>query len=100
VRQADHPILDSVAHIVITTDATGLIVSFNPAAELTRGYTSARCVGKLTQLAFRDQRERRARSVGVTFMRRDGSRFAALVSTTATRDSGTFVVAIESVRDT
>ena len=116
VLRAGQRLLDSVTHFVVTTDADGVITSFNPAAERALGYTSEDCVGKLTPLVYRDPREVVERAAALTsepgtliepgietlvamarrglvegsewtYVCKDGSRFAALVSTTALRDA-------------
>ena len=108
-------ILENAAYGIISTDAHGLVTSFNPAAEGLLGYQAAEVVGKLTPLAWHDPDEiaQRARpfsedsaqaiSPGFealvaplrrnqavesewTFIRKDGSRIPGLLSMTALRD--------------
>jgi signal transduction histidine kinase len=99
----------------IATDAKGVIQIFNVGAERMLGYTAAEVVDKITPARFSDRQELlcRARALSIDFdtpikpgfevlafkasrgiqdiyeltkVRKDGSRFAAIVSVTALRD--------------
>ena len=108
-------ILDNAAYMVISTDVTGLITSFNPAAERELGYQAAECIGKLTPAVFHDPAEMAERAqefsadLGInvspdfavftahshrnlpneyewTYIREDGSRFPVCLSMTVLHD--------------
>lgn len=108
-------ILDSASVTIISTDADGVIRSFNRAAERLLDYRAAEVVGKATPVILHDpaQLERRAEDIGrelgvavpagfealvakarrglpddyeCDFIRRDGSRLPVLLATTALRD--------------
>lgn len=50
-------IFDGASHLIIATDAQGLIVDVNPAAERMLGYSRDELVGRATPAIFHDQRE-------------------------------------------
>ena len=108
-------ILTSSSFSIIATDANGVIQLFNPGAERMLGYTADEMVNKINPSDIHDPQEvaARARALSVelatpiapgfealahkasrgiedvyelTFIRKDGSRFPALVSITALRD--------------
>jgi PAS domain S-box-containing protein len=104
-------ILDSANYSIVSTDATGLIRTYNAAAERWFGYSPAEVVLKSTPLLLHDDKEiaRRQRELGGagesawevlvararaqnldeqewTFINKDGSRFPGLLSVTALRD--------------
>ncbi|WP_370653957.1 PAS domain S-box protein [Rhodoferax sp.] len=109
-------IFDSANFSSIATDAKGVIQIFNVGAERMLGYTAAEVMNKITPADISDPQEviARARSLSVeldrnispgfealvfkatrgiediyelTYIRKDGSRFAAVVSVTALRDA-------------
>ncbi|PZO40533.1 MAG: hypothetical protein DCF19_11565 [Pseudanabaena frigida] len=115
VNSMQRAILDSADYSFISTDALGLIQSFNPAAERMLGYSASEVIGKLTPAIFHDLQEIVDRSavlsaeieqdipvgfevfvakarLGIvseeewTYIRKDGSRFPVLLSVTAMRD--------------
>jgi PAS domain S-box-containing protein len=108
-------ILNDAAYAIISTDKTGLITSFNPAAEKLLGWQADELVGKATPQMFHLPEEIAARArflsakagkpmefgfelfvaesecavhgeVEWTMVRKDGHRFPALLSVTALRD--------------
>jgi PAS domain S-box-containing protein len=108
-------ILKNAAYGIISTDAKGVITSFNPAAEQLLGYTATEVVGKQTPVLWHDQEEveQRARELSEefgeminpdfevftarasrdlpdenewTFLRKDGGHVPVLLSVTALRD--------------
>ncbi len=102
-------ILDSANYSIVSTDAKGVIRTYNAAAERWFGYSPAEVVGTLTPLLIHDDKEiaRRQRERGAesawevlaararaqnldeqewTFITKDGSRFPGLLSVTALRD--------------
>jgi len=108
-------ILTSANFSIIATDEKGIIQLFNPGAERMLGYTAAEVVNKINPSDIHDPLEvaARARSLSLelatsitpgfdalafkasrgiedvyelTFIRKDGSRFPAIVSITALRD--------------
>ncbi len=108
-------VLNSATYAIISTHADGTIATFNSAAEQMFGYHSSEVVGRLTPVVLHDpaelQRhaEQASRFFGEsiapgldalvakaklgttdenqwTFIRRDGSRFAGLLSTSAMHD--------------
>ena len=105
----------------IATDATGVIQIFNVGAERMLGYAAAEVVNKVTPAAISDPLEliARARALSaelnthispgfealifkasrgiediyeLTYIRKDGSRFPALVSVTALRDADNMII--------
>ena len=50
-------IIDSSTYIIISTDASGMIMSFNPAAERELGYLADEVIGKVSLLSFHDPDE-------------------------------------------
>ncbi len=108
-------ILDSANHTIISTDAEGVIQSFNHTAERMLGHGAEDLIGKETPGIFHDAEEVRARAVVLsdelgervepgfevfvakarrgqpdenewTYIRKDGSRFPVSLSVTAIRD--------------
>ncbi len=108
-------ILTSASFSIIATDEKGIIQLFNPGAERMLGYAAADVVNKINPSDIHDQQEvaARARALSLelatsiapgfdalafkasrgiedvyelTFIRKDGSRFPAIVSITALRD--------------
>jgi len=108
-------ILTSANFAIIATDEKGIIQLFNPGAELMLGYAAAEVVNKISPSDIHDSQEvaARARALSLelattiapgfdalafkasrgiedvyelTFIRKDGSRFPAIVSITALRD--------------
>src|SRR5688500_1371016 len=108
-------IFNSANFSSIATDAAGVIQIFNVGAERMLGYTAAEVVNKITPAAISDSQEiiARAKALSVelgtpitpgfealvfkasrgiediyelTYIRKDGSRFSAVVSVTALRD--------------
>jgi len=108
-------ILTSANFSIIATDEKGIIQLFNPGAERMLGYTAAEVVNKINPSDIHDPQEvaARARALSLelatsitpgfdalafkasrgiedvyelTFIRKDGSRFPAIVSITALRD--------------
>lgn len=122
-------ILNSANYMIISTNVDGTIMTFNPAAERSLGYTATEVVGKTTPLMFHDAAEvvQRAQElsseIGVTitpdfevfvakardgeseerewsYVRKDGSHFPVLVSVTALRDvNGTITGFLEICSD-
>jgi PAS domain S-box-containing protein len=108
-------ILTDAAVGIITTDIDGTITLFNPAAERMLGYAAEEIVGRTTPAPFHDRAEVEARAAALTaeletvvrpgfevfivkarqgvsdsnewtYIRKDGTRFPALLSATALRD--------------
>ena len=122
-------ILDSANYAIISADPGGIIRVFNRAAEQMFGYTAAEMVGKQTPHILHDPEEAAQRAEylsrelgepiapefdvyvtkaarGVTdisewtYIRKDGSRFPALLSLTAMRgDAGNIIGFLGTVRD-
>jgi PAS domain S-box-containing protein len=122
-------IVDNAGMIVISTDNAGIIRSFNPFAEEMLGYKASEVIGKLTPLRFHDPNElieiygsysggnedsldfmeisnaslnkgRNSEGSEWTYIRKDGSRFNALLKTSILEDergniTGTVGVAID-----
>lgn len=108
-------IVNSAPTSIISTDARGLIVSFNAAAQRMFQYAEAEVVGRMTPIRLHDPAELRARALELrdeigrevppgleaivahvragraeqrewTYVRKDGSRLPVLLSVTALRD--------------
>jgi PAS domain S-box-containing protein len=108
-------ILDSANYSIVSTDAHGVIQTFNAAAERWLGYMPHEVVGRQTPVRFHDLNELAARQAELgeelgmpieggfevlvtrarcgtteerewTYVRRDGSRFPVLLSVTALHD--------------
>ncbi len=109
-------ILNSANYTIISTTPEGIITTFNAAAERSLGYAAAEVIGKVTPALLHDPEEVKRRAeelsqeLGVpvepgfeafvakarlggpderewTYIRKDGSRYPALLSVTALRDS-------------
>lgn len=50
-------ILDDAAYVIISCDCSGIVNSFNPAAERLLGYTASEVIGKQTPVMWHDPRE-------------------------------------------
>ena len=114
-------IFNSANFSSIATDAKGVIQIFNVGAERMLGYTAAEVVNKITPAAISDPQEvvERAKTLStelgtditpgfealvfkasrgiediyeLTYIRKDGSRFPAVVSVTALRDEGNTII--------
>jgi PAS domain S-box-containing protein len=114
-------IFNSANFSSIATDANGVIQIFNVGAERMLGYTAAEVVNKFTPAGISDPREiiMRAKALSdelgttiapgfealvfkasreiediyeLTYIRKDGSRFPAVVSVTALRDDGDAII--------
>jgi len=109
-------ILESTDYSLISTDPTGIIKTFNPTAERMLGYSASEVIGKVSPAIFHDHQEVIDRGVALstelgqdipvgfevfmakarlgivnenewTYIRKDGSRFPALLSITAMKDN-------------
>src|SRR5712671_4946100 len=94
-------IFNSANFSSIATDAKGVIQIFNVGAERMLGYTAAEVMNKITPADISDPQEVIARAKALvfkasrgiediyelTYIRKDGSRFPAIVSVTALRDA-------------
>ncbi|HEY5955186.1 MAG TPA: PAS domain S-box protein, partial [Polyangiaceae bacterium] len=114
-------ILNSTSFSSIATDTTGLIQIFNVGAERMLGYSSAEVLNKITPVELTDPREVAARAKALsleleititpgfqtfiskaahgiednyelTYIRKDGSRLPAVVSTTALRNDDGHII--------
>src|ERR1035437_7584752 len=114
-------IFNSANFSIIATDAKGVIQMFNVGAERMLGYTAAEVMNKITPADISDPQEvvERARALSVeldtpitpgfealvfkasrgiediyelTYIRKDGSRFPAVVSVTALRDDENAII--------
>nr|WP_315479489.1 ATP-binding protein [uncultured Rhodoferax sp.] len=114
-------IFNSANFSSIATDARGVIQIFNVGAERMLGYTAAEVINKITPAEISDPQEVVARAKGLsveletditpgfealvfkasrgiediyelTYIRKDGSRFPAVVSVTALRDDGNSII--------
>ncbi len=119
-------IFNSANFSIIATDAKGVIQIFNVGAERMLGYTAAEVINRITPAGLSDPRELVARagalsgelgtpiapgfealvfkaSRGIediyelTYIRKDGSRFPAVVSVTALRDGGDAIIGYLSI---
>src|SRR5450759_2824810 len=83
-------IFNSANFSSIATDAKGVIQIFNVGAERMLGYKAADVMNKITPADISDPEEVIARGIEdiyeLTYIRKDGSRFPAVVSVTALRD--------------
>ncbi|HYH43032.1 MAG TPA: PAS domain S-box protein, partial [Burkholderiales bacterium] len=114
-------ILNSANFSIIATDELGVIQLFNVGAERMLGYAATEMVNKITPAHISDPQEVIARAVvlsrelatpitpgfealvfkasrgiedkyELTYIRKDGSRFPAIVSVTALRDAGNTII--------
>ena len=114
-------IIKSADFAIIATDAEGTIQLFNAGAERMLGYAAIDLINKITPSDIHDQQEVTARAAGLstefgititpgfdalafkasrgiedkyelTYIRKDGSRFPAVVSITALRDDETNII--------
>ncbi|MDQ3026551.1 MAG: PAS domain S-box protein [Pseudomonadota bacterium] len=114
-------IFNSANFSSIATDANGVIQIFNVGAERMLGYTAAEVINKITPADISDSQELIARATALsaelattitpgfealvfkasrgiediyelTYIRKDGSRFPAVVSVTALRDAGGAII--------
>jgi PAS domain S-box-containing protein len=114
-------VLNSANFSIIATDEKGIIQLFNIGAERMLGYAAAEMVNKITPAHISDPQEVIARAVvlsrelsttiapgfealvfkasrgiedkyELTYIRKDGSRFPAIVSVTALRDAGSKII--------
>jgi PAS domain S-box-containing protein len=108
-------ILNSSDYGIVSTGATGIVKTFNPAAEKLLGYSASEIIGKATPMLWRDPKEiaehahQLSHRLGLpvrptfeyvalkvkfdqidesewTFIRKDGSRFTSLLVVTALSD--------------
>ncbi|MGL4379074.1 MAG: PAS domain S-box protein, partial [Microcoleaceae cyanobacterium] len=115
VNSLQRAILNSADYAILSTNLTGIIQTCNPTAEMMLGYSAAEMIGKLTPTIFGDRQEiiDRAASLSIelgrdippgmevfvakarqglvseeewTAIRKDGSRFPALLSISALKD--------------
>lgn len=54
ISRLNQAVIEGADHIIITTDAQGIIQSFNRAAEASLGYHAEELIGKLTPAVFHD----------------------------------------------
>jgi PAS domain S-box-containing protein len=116
-----HAIFNSANFSSIATDAKGVIQIFNVGAERMLGYTAIEVVNKITPADISDPQELTARAIALsaelatsitqgfealvfkasrgiediyelTYIRKDGSRFPAVVSVTALRDAQNAII--------
>ena len=116
ISSLSQAVVEGADHLIITTDTSGLLLSFNRAAEECLGYRADELVGKLSPAVFHDLDEvvRRAQeltSAGIpvepgfevfvarartqnkgdthewTYVRKDGTRFPVSLTVSALRDS-------------
>ena len=116
-----HAIFNSANFSSIATDAHGVIQIFNVGAERMLGYTAAEVVNRVTPADLSDRQEIVARAAGLslefatpitpgfealvfkasrgiediyelTYIRKDGTRFPAVVSVTALRDAHNLII--------
>ncbi|MBK9444249.1 MAG: CHASE3 domain-containing protein [Comamonadaceae bacterium] len=121
VNALQHAIFNSANFSSIATDARGVIQIFNVGAERMLGYTAAEVMNSITPADISDPQEviARAKSLSLelnthiqpgfealvfkasrgiediyelTYIRKDGSRFPAVVSVTALRDEGNTII--------
>src|SRR5688572_30410173 len=94
-------ILNSANFSSIATDEKGVIQLFNVGAERMLGYAAAEVVDQITPADISDPQEVIARAQAsrgiediyeLTYIRKDGSRFPAIVSVTALRDDKAGVI--------
>ncbi|MBE9229789.1 PAS domain S-box protein [Phormidium sp. LEGE 05292] len=115
ITSLQEAILNSADYSIISTDPTGIIQTFNLAAQRMLGYTVEEVVGKVTPGLIHDRAEVQKRAIALseemgrviepgfevfiakasqgisteeewTYIHKDGSRFPALLSVTALRD--------------
>lgn len=115
ISTLQHAILNGANHFIVATDNRGIINSYNRAAERMLGYPAAEVIGRFTPALFHDPGEMAWRAAELsaklgralsspfemfaldasqetserewTMVRKDGSRFPALLSVTALRDA-------------
>ena len=121
VNSLQRAILDGANYSIVSTDLNGTIVTFNGGAERMLGYSAAEIVGKVTPEEFHDRQQTidlaisfseelgqnitptfevfiaKARQ-GIfseqewTYIRKDGSRFPVLLSTTTLKDANNQII--------
>lgn len=64
--QLNNAILSSIPHLIISTDAQGIVQTFNKAAESTLGYTAEEVIGRTTPAIWHDAQEVQKRAQELT----------------------------------
>jgi PAS domain S-box-containing protein len=104
LAELQRAVVDNAGLAIITTDADGIVQTFNPEAERMLGYSAGEVIGKMRTASFHAPEEMaqfgsdemarldqatqsQPRPIECTYVRKDGTRLPVLLTVSALRDS-------------